>query len=376
MSSRSSGGGGVAGRIARPRQGMPEGGAAESVTPRGHTFDELLERWVGYLEAVRGRRPATVARYVRVVRQLAADQAVGQVEEISFDVLEGYVKSLFYAGRAASTRAAAVSAIRAFCEYAVVAGALEANPALRLAGVRVYQEEPPALTQSEVTRLIFGPRGPGWLPADWRAARDQVLLAVSYAAGLRVSEVGALRLDGVAWHEDLERWSILLRAAKRAEADVRVVLRDERISRMLGTWCTTVHAKGAGGSRAVFPAAGGSSSGRGLAPRTVATVFRRAWRAAGIERRGRRRITFHILRHSLATHAHEAGWETKAIARLLRHRSIKTTERYIHTRDERLDRLWRQRNPLRGRKKPPPDIHHLGRALATDLSEILEAASG
>jgi integrase len=64
--------------------------------------------------------------------------------------------------------------------------------------------------------------------------------------------------------------------------------------------------------------------------RSLQQIFRRAKTAAGILQDD----TFHSLRHSYATHLHEAGTDLKLIQELLGHNEIKTTLRYTHTHQQ------------------------------------------
>ena len=59
-----------------------------------------------------------------------------------------------------------------------------------------------------------------------------------------------------------------------------------------------------------------------------------------------------ILRHSLATHLLQEGVDIRQVQLFLRHRSIATTEMYLHADVDRLGSVLIRKSPLeRGRRK-------------------------
>ncbi len=69
--------------------------------------------------------------------------------------------------------------------------------------------------------------------------------------------------------------------------------------------------------------------------RSLQQIFHRAKNAAKILQP----VTFHSLRHSYATHLHEAGTDIKLIQELLGHHDLKTTLRYTHVSNLTLEKI-------------------------------------
>ena len=146
--------------------------------------------------------------------------------------------------------------------------------------------------------------------------KHRLLLALAYGAGLRVSEVVALRVSNL----DFSNMSLHLKAVK-GQKD-RITLMPERLINALKR--TTADKEK---NDYVFESARGGK----LHTRTAQQIFYQALKKAGIKKNA----SFHSLRHSFATHLLENGVDVRYIQTLLGHASIKTTERYTavsHTR--------------------------------------------
>jgi integrase/recombinase XerD len=168
--------------------------------------------------------------------------------------------------------------------------------------------------------------------------KHRAILMTAYAAGLRVSEVVALRADDI----DSRRMVIRIRQAK-GHKDRYVMLSPRLLAVLREYW------KAARPTQFLFP---GNAPERPVTPRTVEKACRDAQEAAGLGKR----VTVHTLRHSFATHLLEAGTDIRTIQLLLGHRSLRTTAVYTHVSaaalgatQSPLDRLVA---PTEGRPQP------------------------
>ena len=167
--------------------------------------------------------------------------------------------------------------------------------------------------------------------------KHRAILMTAYAAGLRVSEVVALRIDDI----DSQRMVIRVRQAK-GRRDRYVMLSPRLLALLREYWRVARPAEW------LFP---GDVPGRPITAKTVHYICVQAARAAGLGKH----VTVHTLRHSFATHLLEAGTDIRTIQVLLGHRNLKTTAIYTHvsptaveaTRSP-LDRLA----PLPGESRP------------------------
>jgi site-specific recombinase XerD len=187
---------------------------------------------------------------------------------------------------------------------------------------------PVVLSPAEVTQFFAAITG----------LKHRALLMTAYAAGLRVSEVVALRVDDI----DSRRMVIRIRQAK-GQKDRYVMLSPRLLTILREYW------KADRPTQFLFP---GNVPDRPITARTVEKACRDAREAAGLGKH----VTVHTLRHSFATHLLEAGTDLRTIQVLLGHRSLRTTAVYTHvsaatleTTQSPLDRLA---PPTAGRPQP------------------------
>ncbi len=344
------------------KQEIEDAGKVEGCADDRHNLD----RWTSFLVSVRGRTEGTALRYRRLVERLLADSG-RSIAQLDREAIEKHLRRLHVTGRGESVREGLVVAVRSLGEWCLAHGIVAVNPGASLAGPRPYRREVKVLTVAEVSRLLWGDAAPGTLPADGLEMRDRVLLGVTYVAGLRASEIGPLETEGVVWQEATQTFSILVRRGKGAGGDVRLPL-DRVVSRMLGTWLAT---RGADGKTA-GQAAGRFLWGRALTRGAIRKILQRRCLAVGIVAGGRR-LSPHVLRHSLATHLLAEGVDIRTVQMMMRHRSIATTERYLHADVDRLGAVLVRRSPLEGlgKKRKTAAVRPAMQMILGELGELV-----
>lgn len=192
---------------------------------------------------------------------------------------------------------------QAVCAFRFYYGVSLRRPAfaLELPHGRTPQRRPEILSRGEVRGLIEGVT----------RIDQRTLLMTTYAAGLRLSEVIALKLGDI----DSQRMTIRVEQGKGAR-DRYTVLSASLLAQLRSYWraCRPRHW--------LFPGRGEQHVSDAWAQR----AYTRAKRRAGIRKHG----GIHALRHAFATHLLESGIDLHAIQQFMGHTSLSTTQRYLH----------------------------------------------
>jgi site-specific recombinase XerD len=284
------------------------------------------------------RDPKTVATYQTTVRDFVAWLALqpggtpfhlGLVTETA---VRGYMDFLATTNRAPRTRSKALSALRRFCQWAVDEGHLRRNPARAMERPTVVTVAPTELSDKQ--RFVLKT-----MVEQHATPRFAAIFALGYWAGLRISEIAALRLDQCSINQRAGTITLLdAKGGKTRTLDLHNMAR-----RALFDY--------------LFPAEPHDDD-RDPESLYVFTSQRAAWlrqqerpdhlSERGIEhlwaqfkRQGSYEewqliadVTFHDLRHDFAHRARQAGWSLEEIAVYAGHQTkdgapaIATTVRY------------------------------------------------
>jgi site-specific recombinase XerD len=313
--------------------------------------EDALERYLASL-AARDASPHTRRAYATA---LAA--YLGWLDGAGLDwrapdrgALRAYLAELTE-GRARTTVAQRLAAIRSFYRWARRTGLVVADPWAALATPRRPRRLTAVLAPGEVERLLAAAaaepvesggegRAAGRMATPLRhalALRDVALVETAYAAGLRISELAGARLGEL----DLARGEIRV-AGKGRKERIGLLGRPARaaLAAYLADGRPALAARAAGARRppeALFlNHRGGPLGARGIRYRIHEASMR-----AGLPDDA----TPHTLRHSFATHLLDGGADLRVVQELLGHADLATTQVYTHVAPARLRTVYRRAHP-------------------------------
>jgi integrase/recombinase XerC len=266
--------------------------------------------------------------------------------DFSPDNVRLYLGALFQQGVSRASAARKLAAIRTFARWLRREGVIEQDPSALAASPKREQTIPAHLSIDEMNRLLETPdRG---TPLG---RRDQAILELFYASGLRLSELVGLDLDDLNLNARMVR--VLGKGRKerlvplnQSAADAIRAYMADRAQMVRGDASRDTR----GGRRGAHPLFV-NYRGQRLGTRSVHRLVRK-YVAMCSARFG---ISPHALRHSFATHLLERGADLRGIQEMLGHARLSTTQRYTHVNSAYLLDVYRQAHPRASRGKRSTD---------------------
>jgi integrase/recombinase XerD len=319
-----------------------------------------------HLPRERNASPHTVATYAHAFALLvrfAADRRKRRPSDLAVEDIDPELVLAFLdhvegeRGNAARSRNARFAAIRSFFRYLEYKAPACLEQALRIRALPMKRTDKALidhLTREEIRALLAAPdpRTPG-------GTRDRAMLHLTYAAGLRVSELLSLRMTDF---------------PDRSLSTVRILGKGRR-ERVLPLWRETqatlrawIAIRPNDPTPELFLNRDGQRMSRdGFAHRLALHVATAAKKQSSLLRK---RVTPHVLRHSCAMHTLAATGDIRKVSLWLGHASLQSTEAYLRVDPaDKLAVLAAHAPPAikQGRFRPPSD------KLMAVLSELRNA---
>jgi integrase/recombinase XerD len=269
-----------------------------------------LADYEAYLR-LKGLSPRTIEFYLHFLGHLFQFLEVepAEVSSLTTAHLRSYVASLQERGLADRTVASEVHSIKIFFRFLLDEGYIDRNPAERLPTPKVKRRLPKTLSVEEVRDLFRAMDGTSRVDR-----RNKVLFHLCYVAGLRIGEAVSLKLSNLDFDEGT------LRVVGKGDKERRIYLKSYTVELL------EQYIEESGVTDFLFPGRGGSH----ITANTVQSEFPRYVKKADI----RRRVTPHMLRHSVAVHYLLGGAPITFVQQFLGHENLATTGIYTQLADD------------------------------------------
>lgn len=294
-----------------------------------------VDDFLSMVTVEKGLAKNTVEAYSRDLAELVNFLVAHNISawlDVDSNRLRSYLASLRRKGLAPRSVARHAVTLRRLFRFLQSEGLVKENPMPNLLLTRAPLKLPQTLSGDDIRKLLGQPN-----PMEPLGARDQAMLELLYATGLRVSELVQLQNQRVSFQGGYV-------TVRGKGSKMRAVPFGRWAREKLSTYMSQVRPRLLRGKSSSFVFI--NRSGKPLTRQGFWKLIRRYALMAGIEKR----VTPHTLRHSFATHLLEGGADLRSVQSMLGHADISTTQIYTHVDGARLKAIHRRFHPReRGR---------------------------
>jgi len=231
-------------------------------------------------------------------------------DKLTQEMIEDYLLYLKNVkGNAPNTRGPVLTGLRFF--YGHVA---QKEIPIDHSACRKVRKLPTVLVQEDIWKIISAPEN----------LKHRLILMTTYSAGLRASEVRALKPE----HIDSQRMLIKVENGKGSKD--RYSLLSKTLLAELRNYYRKHRPK-----TYLFPSSFKKNTIKTLSYEAVRCIYEKARKKAGVKKGP----GIHTLRHSFATHLLEAGYDIRKIQVLMGHTKLSTTMIYLHVSCKTLSKI-------------------------------------
>ena len=302
-------------------------------------LSDASEEYLNWLAVERGRSRNTINAYRRDLTKFESyvDYCGLSIRNVSNHAIDDFSHSLRERGYASSSHARILSCVKGLYSFMLDEGLIEAHPATRVKPPHRVERLPKALSLREVELLLSGNE-----EVDSPVSRrDQAILELLYATGMRVSELVNLSLgDIITTRSGIGTAKVTGKGSKQRLIPVGEVALDA-----LKSWLSPYGReklvperwKRRTDSDAVFL----NTRGGRITRQGVWLIMKKRAGTLRLEAR----VYPHVLRHSCATHMLEGGADIRTVQEMLGHSSISTTQIYTKVSVEHLRSTYLAAHP-------------------------------
>ncbi len=291
---------------------------------------EFIDEFMNYLSVERGLARNTLLAYRRDLEKYIdhlSRKGVKTTDTVKREHVSDFMFDLKKHEMSATTICRNLAAVKMFHRFLVRENLAKEDPTTLVDTPKLWKRMPSVLTQAEIEKMISAASG-----KKPQEVRDQAIMEIFYASGLRVSELSDLKTTSINYDVGFVRAvgkgskeRIIPLGMKAREAIQKYLLKAR--PKLLKAQTNDV----------LFL----SRLGKKISRQSLWSVIKFYARKANIKKT----IKPHTLRHTFATHLLEHGADLRSVQEMLGHADISTTQIYTHVDRERLKSVHKQFHP-------------------------------
>lgn len=291
---------------------------------------EFIDEFMNYISVERGLAKNTLIAYRRDLEKYIdylSQKGIKNTAQVSREHVSNFMFDLKKHDMTATTICRNLAAVKMFHRFLVRENLSHEDPTTLVDTPKLWKRIPAVLTLAEIESMILAASG-----KKAQQVRDQAILEIFYASGLRVSELSDLKTTSINYDVGFVRAvgkgskeRIIPLGMKAREALQKYLLRAR--PQLLKNQTNDV----------LFL----SRLGKKISRQSLWAVIKYYARKANIKKT----IKPHTLRHTFATHLLEHGADLRSVQEMLGHADISTTQIYTHVDKERLKSVHKQFHP-------------------------------
>lgn len=289
----------------------------------------MIDSFLKYLSFEKRYSNHTTLAYRKDLEQfqefLETEFEITDLSHASHPALRGWIVSLVDQGITSRSVNRKIATLKSFYKFLMQRELVTQNPASRLKPLKVEKSLPSFVRESEMTVLLDQIQYSG----DFFGRRDQLILEMLYATGIRLSELIGLK------EQDINVFQKTIKVLGKRNKERLIPISDFIVK----TIDIYLKARNQEFGKCEYLLV--TDSGEKLYPMMVyRTVKKYLELVTTITKKSP-----HVLRHTFATHLLNKGAELNAVKDLLGHTSLAATQVYTHNSMEKLKSVFDQAHP-------------------------------
>ncbi len=289
----------------------------------------MIESFFKYLSFEKRYSPHTIEAYRKDLEQfqefLQSEFEIAEVADANHTHLRGWIVSLMETNLSPRSANRKIATLKSLYKFLLSREYVEINPASKLKPLKTAKNLPSFVKEEEISTLLDKVE----FRDDFTGKRDQLLLELFYATGMRLSELTGLKDSDLSSHNNTLK--VLGKRNKERIIPVpkALILLAERYKKL----------KKEEGMNSEFLIL--TDGGKKVYPMFIQRKVKSYLQAfTTLSKKSP-----HVLRHSFATHLLNKGADLNAVKDLLGHTSLAATQVYTHNSIEKLKTAFDQAHP-------------------------------